>query len=107
MSKATETYAWESQIKDHKGPVFIVLTTSDKDGTVSPPVIGPFDSLVEAMRFGVEQCDEIVGDWPPGSGNDHPLGIRVPLEGGYAGVIYVSAVLADTPDDYLDGEWGD
>lgn len=77
---------------DIAGPVFIILTESDKGGTLAPDVIGPFALLSEAKRFGAEHCREIEG-----------MGFREPTDGGYAGVTYVAPGLVDySPEQYVE-----
>ena len=66
---------------------FIVLTADDKYGTLDPEIIGPFPDLEAAMKFGVDYLDDLGG-------------FREPLDGGYAGVVYVNKDGCTCPEEY-------
>ena len=68
------------------GDVFLVLTDDDKQGTINPQVIGPFASIDEAEEF-----QTLDPQWDDGAG------IRVPVDGGYAGSSIIAAEYAEDP----------
>ena len=69
-------------------PVFIVLTEDTKRGTLYPEVIGPFPTMEEAMRYGIEVLGEAA---------DGTEGVRLAME------LQPDVILMDVRMPLLDG----
>ena len=79
-----------------QGDIFIVVTNDQKQGTMYPEIIGPFDDWDLAEKFGMKyiQCQI-----------DSHLG----SEGGYADWHIVGRMSAQSPADYIkqwNESWG-
>jgi len=82
---------WAEENKQELGvrmETFVVLTSDDKEGTLSPDVIGPFDDEDAATRFVTSLPD------------------RASVTGGYVGAILVNALTATSPAEWFrEWEW--
>jgi hypothetical protein len=74
---------------------YVILTHSEKWGTLSPTIIGPFADEATAQEF-VSQ-DEETGRMIERVQRD-----TLDTEGGYAGTIIVCEATADGPDEWMD-----
>jgi len=74
--------------KDRIMKTFIVLTADDKEGTIYPDVIGPFQTHDIAIDFATKHLGDLGG-------------FREPADGGHAGVIYVNDRVATDPQEYI------
>ena len=72
---------------------YVLLTRDDKSGTISPTIIGPFDTHEDAATF-------IDPDTKAGEYIDRMESAYLDTYGGYAAVVIVSEDTAENPDEY-------